>query len=76
MPYFVYRVPQDRQNLCYIETYERFKDAKDQCRELRKEQQSGDTDSVRLIFAKDQREAEALLSKKNKASSPTEEWEN
>lgn len=75
MPYFVYRVSMDRQNLSHIDTHEKFKAAKDRCRELRKAQKPGDTEAVRLIFAKDQREAEALLSTKHKASSPTEEWE-
>lgn len=76
MPYFVYRISLDHRNLSHIDTHEQFKAAKDQCRESRKAQKSGDTDTIRLIFAKDQREAKALLSQENKASSPAEEWES
>ena len=75
MPYFVYRQPADRKNLTQIEVYDKFRDAKNHARDLRKAQQAGDSDTIRVIFAKDDHEAKMLLRETHKPSSPLEEWE-
>lgn len=75
MPYFVYRLSPDRKTLTQIEVHDKFRDAKLQARDLRKQQKPGDTDAIRVIFASDKREAELLLKEANKPSSPLEEWE-
>jgi hypothetical protein len=67
MPYFVYYVTQqadqDRKSLEYVDTFDTFKSARTVAREKRAELrgQTGDSD-CRLIFAKNQVEAEKLLS--------------
>lgn len=75
MPYFVYKVSVDRKTLTSVEVHDKYRLAKEQCTNLRKSQPSTDTDMVRMVFAKDKREAEALLGEKHKPSSPLEEWE-
>ena len=75
MPYFVYRVSADRNTLTEVEVFDKFKPAKDLCRDMRKSQAPDDTDSVRMIFAEDKKMAEGLMKAKNQPSSPLEEWE-
>lgn len=75
MPYFVYRQPADRKNLTEIEVYDKFRDAKNHARDLRKAQQAGDSDTIRVIFAEDGHQAKILLRDANKPSTPLEEWE-
>lgn len=75
MPYYVYRLSADRKTLTQIEVHDKFRDAKNQARDLRKSQEPGSTDIIRVIFAEDKREAELLLKEANKPSSPLEEWE-
>jgi len=74
MPYFVYRIAKDKA-LDLVEVKDKFAEAKVLCRDLRKTQEPGDADTVRMIFAKDQKEAQRLLTTKHEPSSPLEEWE-
>lgn len=60
MPYFVYRVTPPRK-LEHIETFTSFKPARDLVRARRAELEGGGETMVRMIFAKDQIEAEKLL---------------
>lgn len=67
MPYFVYYVTQhtdsNRKSLEHIETFDSFKRARTLARETRAQLQgAGDPRDCRLIFAKNQVEAEKLLS--------------
>lgn len=67
MPYFVYYVTQhadsERKTLEYLETLQNFKAARSLAREKRAElKTSNSTSDCRLIFAKNQAEAEKLLS--------------
>jgi hypothetical protein len=48
--------------LTYIETRERYKDARDLVRERRRTRAEGDDSEYRMVFAKSQGEAERLLS--------------
>lgn len=75
MPYYVYRVSSDRRTLICIDTHQKYRDARDQCRQLREEQVEGDDDTIRLVHADDERQARVLLAEKHKPSSPLEEWE-
>jgi hypothetical protein len=74
MPYFVFRISEDRQ-LTLLKVFEKFKEAKDLCRQLRQAQAADDKDLVRMTFAKDEQEARRLLSDRRAPSSPLEEWE-
>jgi len=60
MPYFVYRIAPDRK-LTLIETFAKFKEAKDRARSLRAQQAADDCDIIRMIFADDQKKAQLLL---------------
>lgn len=67
MPYFVYYVTQhadsNRKSLEHIETLANFKAARTLAREQRAQlKAAGDARDCRLIFAKNQTEAEKLLS--------------
>jgi hypothetical protein len=67
MPYFVYYVTQhadsNRKSLEHLETLDKFKAARSLAREKRAELKAKDSASdCRLIFAKNQTEAEKLLS--------------
>ena len=61
MPYYVYRVSPSLQ-LTYIDTKERYQDARAIVRDLRAQRGEDDSGDYRLIFAKQQGEAEKLLS--------------
>jgi hypothetical protein len=61
MPYFVYKITPPL-TLSYLDTKEKYKDARAMVRELRQEQTSGADVEFRMVFAKSQGEAEKLLS--------------
>lgn len=61
MPYFVYKVSPERK-LDYIATKDRYQDARTIVRDLRARRTEGDVADYRLIFARQQGEAERLLS--------------
>ncbi|MGD2021356.1 MAG: hypothetical protein PVJ30_01975 [Thiohalocapsa sp.] len=61
MPYFVYRVSPNL-DLRYIDTKDRYQDARALVRSLRQERTPDDDGDYRLIFANQQGEAEKLLS--------------
>jgi len=60
MPYFVYRISPERK-LTLIETFAKFKEAKDHARSVRAQQASDDRNIVRMIFAEDPKKAQLLL---------------
>ncbi len=66
MPYFVYRISPERK-LTLIETFAKFKQAKDLARSLRAQQATDDRNVVRMIFAEDPKKAQLLLSDKRTA---------
>jgi hypothetical protein len=74
MPYFVYKVEQDR-SVEHLDTFDDFATAKKLCREQREALTPGDTSTVRMVFAKNTKEAENLLRTPRKPSTPVEEWE-
>ena len=67
MPYFVYRIgpatSSGKKPLTHLETFSDFKTARALVREQRAKAGLVHNDSYRMIFAKTQTEAEALLSK-------------
>ncbi len=63
MPYFIYRISPERK-LNLVESFDRYQDAKRAVTALRVAQESDDADRVKMIFAKDSREAEELLTVK------------
>lgn len=60
MPYFVFSISPERK-LTLIETFAKFKEAKDLARSLRAQQPAGDPQVVRMIFAEDPKKAQILL---------------
>jgi len=60
MPYFVYQITEDK-NLQCIDKIEKYRDARNQVRQLRSKQTSDDTSHIRLIHASTELEAERLL---------------
>ena len=66
MPYFVYRISPERK-LTLIETFGKFKEAKDFARSLRAQQATDDRNVVRMIFAEDPKKAQLLLLDKRTA---------
>ncbi len=61
MPYFVYRVS-PKLELGYIETKDKYQEARALVRALREAREADDDGDYRLIFAQQQGEAEKLLS--------------
>jgi hypothetical protein len=61
MPYFVYRVS-PKLELRYIDTKDRYQEARGLVRSLREQRAPDDDGDFRLIFANQQGEAERLLS--------------
>ncbi len=77
MPYFVYKISQDPElgkKLDHVDTFDVFKEAMKLCRTMRAEKPAAENYEVRMIFAKDTREARRLLTTTRKASQ-VEEWE-
>lgn len=61
MPYFVYKITPSLQ-LTYVDTKEKYQEARAIVRGLREQRAEGDDVDYRLIFARQQGEAEKLLS--------------
>ena len=61
MPYFVYKIA-PRMNLTYMDTKDKYKDARALVRSLRQDQPPEPGVEYRMAFAKSQGEAEKLLS--------------
>lgn len=75
MPYFVYSKSPDNQ-VEILSEHEKYKEAKQVVTELRVNQKESDKDQVmRMVFAKDKREAKRLATVKREIASPLEEWE-
>lgn len=74
MPYFVYQIDAEKA-MTYIDEFDDFKSAKDLCRSKREQGAVPQDSNIRLIFAKNKKEAKSLLKEKRKPSTPIEEWE-
>jgi hypothetical protein len=65
MPYFVFEIniqPESGQKLAtYIDTFPKYREAKEKVKAERAANPETDTRSVRLVFARNQTEAEKLL---------------
>jgi hypothetical protein len=59
MPYFVYNIQEKPKKLEHLETFAKYREAKEFVRAKRAE--SGDIESIRMIFARNDVEAEKLL---------------
>ncbi len=75
MPYYVFRISADKKILTLVNTYAKFAEAKDVCRDLRRQQGPDDTGLVRMTFANSEKDAKRLLTEPRKESTPLEEWE-
>lgn len=74
MPYYVFRIAADK-TLTLLNVYDKYQDAKAECRKLRMAQVPGAADQVRMAFAASERDAKRLLADRRQPSSPLEEWE-
>ena len=74
MPYFVFKVSPGA-SLVLVKSLEKYKDAKELCRELRLAESPDNPNSIRMAFAEDEPKAKRLLMDKRQPSSPLEEWE-
>lgn len=61
MPYFVYRIQEGRK-LDHLETYTSYQEAREKVRAMRTEEGVESVNSIRMIFARNETEAEKLLS--------------
>ena len=69
MPYFVFRIAADKQ-LKLVKTCEKYKEAKDLCRELRIAESPDNPNAIRMAFAETEVKARNLLAEKRQPSSP------
>jgi hypothetical protein len=60
MPYFLYRVAGPRQ-LTQLAVYQNYKEAREEARGRRAEEGAGSVNQIRIMFARNEAEAEALL---------------
>jgi hypothetical protein len=61
MPFFVYKISPPLE-LTYLDTRDKYKEARTLVRNLREGLSSGDDIQIRMVFAKERAEAERLLS--------------
>ena len=59
MPYFVYKIQESPKKLEHLETFAKYREAKEFVRGKRAE--SGEVEGIRMIFARNDIEAEKLL---------------
>ena len=74
MPYFVFKITADRQ-FTLVRACEKYKEAKDLCRDLRIAESPDNPMAIRMAFAENEIKAKHLLAEKRQPSSPLEEWE-
>ena len=61
MPYFVYRILEARK-LDHIATFPSYREAREKVRTMRADEGAESVNSIRMIFARNESEAEKLLS--------------
>jgi len=66
MPYMIYKIFAERR-LEYVDAKDSYREAKEQVRAMRKAQTAEDGYLVRMIYAKNQEEAERLLTEVREA---------
>lgn len=74
MPYFVFAINQDR-SADFLSEFASFAEAKQMVREKRQQLSDDASQTVRMVHAKNQKEARNLLLTPRKPSTPIEEWE-
>ena len=74
MPYFVFRVSADK-GPSLVKSCEKYKEAKELCRELRAAESPDNPNGIRMAFAENEAQAKRLITEKRQPSSPLEEWE-
>lgn len=62
MPYFIYRITPNPLTLEYLDTKDKYREARTLVRDLRARHPTEDPGNIRMIFAKTTGEAEKLLS--------------
>lgn len=73
MPYYVFRVKQDRSSASLVEAFSKYQEASSHAKALRRDLPA--TEFIKLIYAEDSSEGERLVLEKHQPSSPVEEWE-
>lgn len=75
MPYFVFRVTQDRSNATLLDEFEAFKPASEFAKQQRAAADAPQGTFVKLIHAESNLDAERLAKEFRQPSWPVEEWE-
>lgn len=63
MPYFLFRMTPQRQLTC-LQEFDAYKQARSEARALRARQAEDDQDTIKMVFAADRVQAEAMLREK------------
>ncbi len=74
MPYFVFRV-QTGKPPEFVASFDKYKDAKATCRDLRIKESPDNPNTIRMAHAESEKLAKRLLTNKHDPASPLEEWE-
>lgn len=63
MPYFLFRIT-PRRELIYLHDFDAYRQARSRARALRSQQNSTDPDIIKMVFAANRAEGEAMLREK------------
>ncbi len=75
MPYYLFKVKQDRSTALLLETHSQFRDASASAKIQRQQLVTADNALIKVILASDPLEGERLVLERRHPSSPVEEWE-
>ncbi|CAK0759449.1 conserved hypothetical protein [Gammaproteobacteria bacterium] len=75
MPYYLFKVKQDKSSASLQESFEKFQDASTRAKALRCDLPVAENVFIKVVHAADPLEGERLILEKRQPSSPVEEWE-
>ena len=75
MPYYIFKVRQDKTAANLLETFDKFPQASAQAKILRSNLSSIENAFIKVVHADDPQIGERLILEKRQPSSPVEEWE-
>lgn len=75
MPYYIFKVQQDKSSADLISEWEKFPAASDQAKNYRRTLPVAENCFIKVIYAANPEEGARLILEKRQPSSPVEEWE-
>ena len=75
MPYYIFKVRQDKSAATLLESFEQFRDASVRAKALRHDLATSENAYIKVVHAADALEGEQLVLAHRVPSSPVEEWE-